>query len=80
LPHILCTAASRGRAPAAIQPAMSAGITKTGAVADEFEARAATFRRIAGEMKDPEDRAELLRIAAAYEEDAARLKAGLTRP
>ena len=62
-----------------MRPGMSAGTTKKGVVADEFETRAATFRRIAGEMKDPDDRAELLRIAAAYEEDAARLKAGLTR-
>ena len=53
---------------------MSSGTTNKGAVADAFETRAATFRRIAGEMKDPEDRAELLRIAAAYEEDAARLR------
>ena len=57
------------------------GNFKNGAVADEFETRAATFRRIAGEIKDPQDRAELLRIAAAYQEDAARLRrAGLTRP
>ena len=53
---------------------MNPEITKKKAVADEFESRAATFRRVAGDMKDPEDRAELLRIAAAYEEDAARLR------
>ncbi len=53
---------------------MSAETKKKSAVADEFEARAATFRRVAGDMKDPEDRAELLRIAAGYEQDAARLR------
>ncbi len=50
---------------------------KQSSVADEFEARAATFRRIAEDMKDGEDRAELLRIAAAYEEDAAALRKAL---
>jgi hypothetical protein len=43
-------------------------------VADEFEARAATFRRVAEDMRDGEERAELLRIAAGYEEDAERLR------
>ena len=51
-----------------------------GAVADEFEARAATFRRIAAEMKDSEDQAELLRIASGYEEDAARIRQSGARP
>ena len=53
---------------------MSSEISRKTAVADEFETRAATFRRIAGEMKDGDDRAELLRIASSYEEDAARLR------
>lgn len=53
---------------------MSAETKKSGGVADEFDARAATFRRVAADMKDPDDRAELLRIAQAYEEDAARLR------
>jgi hypothetical protein len=43
-------------------------------VADEFEARAATFRRVATDLRCPADRDELLRIAASYEEDAARLR------
>jgi hypothetical protein len=55
---------------------MSAETKKRKAVADEFNARAATFRRVAAEMRDPDDRAELLRIAETYEEDAARLRNG----
>jgi hypothetical protein len=43
-------------------------------VADEFEARAVTLRRVAEEMRQPDERAELLRIAASYEEDAERLR------
>jgi hypothetical protein len=56
---------------------MSTETNKRNAVADEFDARAATFRRVAGEMRDPDDRAELLRIAETYEEDAARLRKAL---
>jgi hypothetical protein len=52
--------------------------TNQNPMADEFEARAATFRRVAEEMRDPDDRDELLRIAAAYEGDAERLRK--TRP
>ena len=60
---------------------MNAETTRKLAVAEEFESRAATFRRVARDMRDPEDRAELLRIAAGYEEDAARIKeAAPTRP
>ena len=44
------------------------------ALADEFEARAATLRRVAEEMRDPDERSELLRIAATYDEDAERLR------
>jgi hypothetical protein len=40
----------------------------------EYAARAATFRRLAGELRNGEDRAALLAIAAEYEAEAARLK------
>ena len=53
---------------------MNIEITSKNAIADEFETRAATFRRVAEDMRDPDDRAELLRIAASYEEDAERLR------
>ena len=43
-------------------------------MAEQFETRAAALRRVAEDMTDPADRAELLRIAAAYEEDAARIR------
>jgi hypothetical protein len=43
-------------------------------LADEYEARAATFRRLAGGMKSESDRAALLAIAEEYEAEAARLK------
>jgi hypothetical protein len=56
---------------------MSTETKKTNALADEFDARAATFRRVAGDMRDPDDRAELLRIAETYEKDAARLRKAL---
>ena len=42
----------------------------------EYAARAATFRRLAGELRNEDDRAALLVIAAEYEADAARLKKG----
>ncbi|MET1111305.1 MAG: hypothetical protein ABWX67_07250 [Allosphingosinicella sp.] len=42
----------------------------------EYEARAAIFRRLAGELRSAEDRAALLAIAAEYEAEAARLKPG----
>lgn len=54
---------------------MNLNITaKQSSVAAEFEARAATLRRVAEEMRQPDDREELLRIAAVYEEDAERLR------
>jgi len=40
----------------------------------EYEARAATFRRLAEELKNAEDRAALLAIAEEYEAEAARLR------
>lgn len=42
----------------------------------EYEARAATFRRLAGELRNEGDRAALLAIVAEYEAQAARLKKG----
>ena len=39
----------------------------------EYEARAATFRRLADELKSVEDRAALLAIAEEYEAEAKRL-------
>jgi len=45
-------------------------------LADEYAARATTFRRLAEELKRDEDRAALLAIAEQYEEEAARLKRG----
>jgi hypothetical protein len=41
----------------------------------EYEGRAATFRRLAEELKNAEDRSALLAIAADYEARAARLRA-----
>lgn len=43
-------------------------------LAEEYEARAAIFRRLAGELKNEDDRAALLAIAEDYEAEAARLK------
>ena len=43
---------------------------------NEYAARAATFRRLAGELKREEDRAALLAIAEEYEAEAERLKRG----
>lgn len=43
---------------------------------DEYAARAATFRRLAEDLKGEEDRAALLAIAEGYEAEAARLKPG----
>lgn len=45
-------------------------------LAQEYAARAATFRRLAGELKREEDRAALLAIAAEYEAEAKRLGKG----
>jgi hypothetical protein len=42
-------------------------------LAREYAARAATFRRLAAELRREEDRAALLAIAADYEERSARL-------
>lgn len=42
----------------------------------EYEARAATFRRLAGELRSDEGRSALLAIAAEYEAEAARLRNG----
>lgn len=44
-------------------------------LADEYAARAATFRGLAQELKREEDRAALLAIAEQYEAEAARLAA-----
>lgn len=55
-------------------PRMTAENNKKSGMADEFAARASTLRRVADEMRNPDDRAELLRIAETYEEDAARLR------
>jgi hypothetical protein len=41
----------------------------------EYGARAAVFRRLAGELKSAQDRSALLAIAEEYEAEAARLKA-----
>ena len=53
---------------------MNSETTNQSALADEFEARAETLRRVAEEMRDPDERTELLRIAAAYQDDADRLR------
>ena len=42
-------------------------------LAKEYAARAATFRRLAGELRSVEDRAALLAIAGEYEAEAERL-------
>ena len=44
-------------------------------LANEYAARAATFRRLAHELKREEDRAALLAIAEEYEAEATRLGA-----
>lgn len=43
-------------------------------LAEEYAARAATFRRLAEALKSEEDRAALLAIAQDYEKEAAQLK------
>lgn len=43
-------------------------------LAQEYAARAATFRRLAAELRNEDDRAALLAIAFEYEAEAARLK------
>lgn len=45
-------------------------------LAEEYASRAAIFRRLAGELRNDEDRAALLAIAADYEAEAARLRTG----
>jgi hypothetical protein len=42
-------------------------------LANEYAERAATFRRLAQELKRDEDRAALLAIAEEYEKEATRL-------
>lgn len=39
---------------------------------DEFAARAAIFRRLAGELRSESDRAALLAVAEDYEAESAR--------
>jgi len=60
---------SRNRKTQSIRarPARSADLAK------EYAARAATFRRLAGELKREEDKAALLAIAEDYEAEAERL-------
>jgi hypothetical protein len=43
-------------------------------MADDYAARAATFRRLAGELKNEKERTALLAIAEQYEAVGARLK------
>ncbi len=75
MPHILCIATTAGGPDAVKGGAMTCETNaKQDSLADEFETRAATLRRVAEEMLNPEERAELLRIAAAYEQDAERLR------
>ena len=45
-------------------------------LAEEYASRAATFRRVAEELRTDEDRAALIAIAEEYEEEAARIRAG----
>jgi hypothetical protein len=45
-------------------------------LAKEYEERAATFRRLADELRNAVDRAALLAIAEEYEAEAERLKRG----
>jgi hypothetical protein len=68
-PHILCIAVRPPQARAGSAAMM-------GDLANEYAARAATFRRLAGELRNADDRAALLAIAADYEAEAARLKSG----
>lgn len=48
-------------------------------LADEYAARAATFRRIAADLRREKDRAALLAIAEEYEAEARRLRTGRGR-
>lgn len=61
--HILCTRAP----PPAQRTPTPAAMTD---LAREYAARAATFCRLAGELKKAEDRDALLAIAADYEAEA----------
>ena len=75
MPHILCVAPARKRRARGYARGMTPETNSTPAsMADKFQARAATFRRVANELNDPDERAELLRIAAGYEQDAERLR------
>ncbi|MEA3011051.1 MAG: hypothetical protein QOJ91_2743 [Sphingomonadales bacterium] len=47
---------------------------------EEYGARAAVFRRLAGELKNAKDQAALLAIAEEYEAEAARLKSAPQAP
>ena len=64
--HILCD----GARPTAVRTSTPPAMTD---LAREYARRAATFRRLAGELKNAEDRAALLAIAADYEAEAAQL-------
>jgi len=65
LPHILCIAVRPSRAGADSAPLMTD-------LAEEYRNRAATFRRLADELKSADDRAALLAIAEEYEAEALR--------
>ena len=67
--HILCAIAARRRSRGGSARAMAD-------LGDEYAARAATFRRLAGELKSEKERAALLAIAEEYEAEAERLKPG----
>ena len=47
-------------------------------LASEYESRAASLRHIALTMRDEDERAELLGIAAGYEAEAKRLREAVT--
>jgi len=65
-PHILCIVPVRG-GPAACSP-----VAMTDPL-DDYAARAAAFRRLAGEPGNEKQRAALLAIAEQYEAVATRL-------
>lgn len=66
--HILCTSVRPLGRPSGYRGGRMAHL------AQEYAARAATFRRLAAELRNEDDRAALLAIAAEYEAEAARLK------
>jgi hypothetical protein len=49
-------------------------------LAEEYAARAGTYRRLAEALKSAEDRAALLAIARDYEAEAIRLRKKAPRP